>query len=1135
MNDNNKTKQQLIRELAAMRQQVAQIEALEARRRQRDDVLRENESRYGKIAKYTPDLIWTMDLSGRITYVNNAVKRIHGWTIDECLNLTIQDLVSPQQAALYTAIIEEELKKATEPQYDRNTIHSFESEDLRKDGSTFLAEITATFLWSDDGKPVGIIGITRDITESRRMAAALRQSEEKYRLIAENSGELITVTDMNLRFTYISPSITRTHGYTVEEAMNMAVEDFVTPGSMQTLLKVLEEELNLEAAGNSDPRRVRVLEVEEYKKDGTVIWLESSISGLRGKDNNIVGILTVNRDITKRKQAQEASRKAEQRLTDVINFLPDATFVIDASKRVQMWNLAMEELTGVRADAILGRTDYEYSIPFYGGKRPMLVDLLAEEPRNIEKYYPGHKRQGDSIIAEFFAPAVKNEGAYIWGIAKPLYDDGGHMTGAIESLRITTERRNAEDLIHRQKKEIEASALTMAATLRKLETANQEYGHANARLEEAQRQMTATNAKLRQSEEKFSKAFHLGPVIITISTLADGKYVEVSDYFVRLTGYTKDEIIGHTALDLGIWAYQEDREKVTRILESGGRVVEEELLFQSKSRKLYKMIFSAERVLIDETPHLVSVAIDITERRQVEEALRQSEGRYRTIIEQMEDGYFESDLAGNFTFVNEAESRILGYSRDELIGMNNRQYQDEANVDKLYQLFRQVYTTGEPIRSLDVEIIRKNGTKGFHEVSVSLIRNAEGRPIGFRGISRDVTDRRRAEEEKRSLEDRLNRAEKMEVLGRLAGGVAHDLNNILGALSGYSELLLMEIPEKQKARGHVEKIMRSTEKGAAIIQDLLTLARRGVTTSDVINLNQVVSGFLKTPVFENIRANHPLVIFKTDCQEELLNIKGSPVHLEKTLMNLVSNAAESIAGNGEVTIQTENRYLDSAVRGYDEVKEGDYVILIVSDTGMGIPAENREKIFEPFYTRKTMGRSGTGLGLAIVWGTVKDLNGYIDVQTEVGAGTAFTLYFPVTREELIAPQQKEPIERYMGSGESILVIDDIAEQRDVASGLLKKLGYQVHTVSSGEQAVEYLKDHKADILVLDMIMVPGMDGLETYQRILDINSQQKAILVSGFAETNRVREAQRLGAGAYVKKPYVMEKIGLAVRDELNR
>ena len=210
--------------------------------------------------------------------------------------------------------------------------------------------------------------------------------------------------------------------------------------------------------------------------------------------------------------------------------------------------------------------------------------------------------------------------------------------------------------------------------------------------------------------------------------------------------------------------------------------------------------------------------------------------------------------------------------------------------------------------------------------------------------------------------------------------------------------------------------MQSTEKGAAIIQDLLTLARRGVTASDVINLNSVVSGFLKTPVFEKIKDYHPRVTFRTECDENLLNIKGSPVHLEKTLMNLVSNAAESISGKGEVTIRTENRYLDKPIRGYDEVKEGDYAVLTVSDTGMGIPAENREKIFEPFYTKKTMGRSGTGLGLAIVWGTVKDHNGYIDVQTEVGEGTTFTLYFPVTREELIAPAAKGADRTIHGQG-----------------------------------------------------------------------------------------------------------------------
>jgi CheY-like chemotaxis protein len=286
-------------------------------------------------------------------------------------------------------------------------------------------------------------------------------------------------------------------------------------------------------------------------------------------------------------------------------------------------------------------------------------------------------------------------------------------------------------------------------------------------------------------------------------------------------------------------------------------------------------------------------------------------------------------------------------------------------------------------------------------------------------------------------------------------------------------------------------------------------------------------------VFEKTKDYHPRVTFRIEYDENLLNIKGSPVHLEKTLMNLVANAAESISGKGEVAIRTESRYLDRTIRGYDEVREGDYAVLTVSDTGMGIPAENREKIFEPFYTKKTMGRSGTGLGLAIVWGTVKDHNGYIDVQSEVGEGTTFTLYFPVTREELVAPQQKEPMERYMGKGESVLVVDDIAEQRDVAAGLLTRLGYEVHVVSSGEEAQEYLKRNKADILVLDMIMAPGIDGLETYQRVLEINPRQKAILVSGFSETERVREAQKLGAGAYVKKPYVLEKIGMAIRDEL--
>jgi len=262
---------------------------------------------------------------------------------------------------------------------------------------------------------------------------------------------------------------------------------------------------------------------------------------------------------------------------------------------------------------------------------------------------------------------------------------------------------------------------------------------------------------------------------------------------------------------------------------------------------------------------------------------------------------------------------------------------------------------------------------------------------------------------------------------------------------------------------------------------------------------------------------------------------GSPVHLSKTVMNLISNAAEAMPDGGTIVVSTQNRYIDKPVKGYEDVREGDYVTLTVSDTGIGIPAEDTERIFEPFYTKKVMGRSGTGLGMTVVWGTVKDHNGYIDVQSTEGKGTTFILSFPVTRKEPAGDENRLSIEDYTGRGEAILVVDDVEEQRKIASGILKKLGYSVTTVSSGEEAAEYMKDHSADLLVLDMIMDPGIDGLETYERILKLHPAQKAIIASGFSESERVKQAQKLGAGGYVKKPYLMEKLGIAVRNELDK
>jgi len=384
-------------------------------------------------------------------------------------------------------------------------------------------------------------------------------------------------------------------------------------------------------------------------------------------------------------------------------------------------------------------------------------------------------------------------------------------------------------------------------------------------------------------------------------------------------------------------------------------------------------------------------------------------------------------------------------------------------------------------------------------------------------------------------ERKLLHARKMEAIGTLAGGIAHDLNNILSGLVSYPDLLLMDIPENSPLRESILTIQKSGEKASTMVQDLLTMTRRGVAVTKVLNLNEIISEYFKSPEYNQLKSYHQDVEVKTSFDSNLLEILGSPVHLSKIIMNLVSNAAEALPEGGKINITTQNRYIDMPVGSYDDVKEDDYVVLTVSDNGTGISPEDLERIFEPFYTKKVMGRSGTGLGMAIVWGTVKDHKGYIDIESNEGKGTIVTLYFPVTRQKIEQDATILFLKDYMGNGESILVVDDMEEQRYVAKGLLKKLGYSVTTVASGEEAVDYMKNRSSDLVVLDMIMEPGIDGLETYKRILKLHPGQKAIITSGFSETNRVKEAQKLGVGAYVKKPYMLEKIGIAVKKELGK
>lgn len=528
---------------------------------------------------------------------------------------------------------------------------------------------------------------------------------------------------------------------------------------------------------------------------------------------------------------------------------------------------------------------------------------------------------------------------------------------------------------------------------------------------------------------------------------------------------------------------------------------------------------------------------ELIKRKLAEEELQESEQRFRDLFNNSPDPCW---LMDGYTYIdcNNAAVRILGY-HDQADVLNIvpwqmsplRQPDGQSSITKVLKLIDDAYKQG--LQRFEWEHVRSEGETFLVEVTLA--------PIIVRGRKvlhcswHDITERKKSEDARLELEERLQRAEKMQALGLLSGGVAHDLNNVLGVVGGYAELLLQDMDASSPLRSYALNIRGAGERAAAIIQDMLTLARRGVQVREVINLNTLILDYLKTPEFEKLATFHPGVQIDTDLDEELLPIKGSPVQLRKTIMNLVANAAEAMPDGGRVTLVSCNQYLDRPVQGYDEVIAGDYVVLSVSDSGEGIAAKDMKQIFEPFYTKKVMGRSGTGLGLAVVWGTVKDLQGYIDVRSEEGKGSTFILYFPFTREEIKAEALPVQMSEFMGRGESILVVDDVEGQRDLAAAMLRKLNYSVATVPSGEEAVTYLQDHRVDLLVLDMIMDPGMDGLDTYRAVLEIHPHQRAVIVSGFAETERVNEAQALGAGPYVKKPYLQEKLGIAVRQELDR
>ena len=521
----------------------------------------------------------------------------------------------------------------------------------------------------------------------------------------------------------------------------------------------------------------------------------------------------------------------------------------------------------------------------------------------------------------------------------------------------------------------------------------------------------------------------------------------------------------------------------------------------------------------------LSFGIDITEMKRAQEALSTEREKLAVTLRSIGDGVIAADTRGRVVLLNEVAEDLTGWKESEAIGrkltdvfniINEKtRLRCENPVEKVLQMGNVVGLANHTV------LISRNGRERAIADSGAPIHNDRGEIIGVVLVFRDVTETIR-------LQEFAARAQRLETAGRIAGQVAHDFNNLLGPLTAYPSLIKDDLEENHPAIELLDQIQNSAMQMADINQQLLTLGRRGHYNLEPINLNEIIEQVLMQffPIARTTSIEKDLCL-------ELFNMRGGKAQIFRVITNLIANALDAINEVGKISLKTENYYVDSIEGKYGRVPQGEYVKFTLTDNGSGIAPEALPKIFDPFYTTKNAeGRRGSGLGLSIVHAVVEDHGGYMDFSTKLGKGTSFFLYFPITRE---SARNEEIIDNMIGGNEKILIIDDDLTQREVTRILLEKLGYQASTSECGENALKLLEHEDYDLLLLDMIMPGGIDGTETYKRALKIHPNQKALIVSGFAENKRVKEALELGAGGFLRKPLTIKSIAQAVRKELDR
>jgi PAS domain S-box-containing protein len=1099
--------------------------------------IRKSEEKYRTVVESATDGVCMIGRDYLFRYVNQRLTEITGYRQEELIGTDFRNLLDEKSRTL---LADREDKRARgsklPPHFELNFLH--------KDGGVRNVEISASAIKDLKGD-VNIVVFLKDITDRRKAEEALRQSEEEAKQLSQENATMVEIG----RIVSSTLNIEEVYERFAEEVRKLIPFDRIVINTIDiekaTVINVyiagkgivdrkIGEIYPLEGSGNAEMVRTKsslLVQTEDFNvcKDHFPALLSTFQAGFRSIMNvplfskgRIIGGLLL-RSLKPYAYTDKDVRLAERVSSQIAGAIANAQLFTERKQaketveQLSQENAIMAEIGRIVSSTLNIEEVYER---FAEEVRKLIpFDRVSVNTMNPDRasvtitYVSGVKiadaQEGTLVTMEspFYEDIVNRRSSVL---IQPRNENelAGRYPNFVRHFRAGLRSMIATPLISKDQvvgilhiQSLKPNAYT-ESDVRLAEKVGRQIAGAIANAQLFIERKRAEEA-LRQSEERYRTIIENIQDGYFEVNLA-GNFTFVNDAECVTHGYSRDELIGmnnrqHT-----------DKENAKKVFEAfnklyrtgePGRVLDYKIIRKDGTKAFTELSVSLIRNSEGKPIGFRGISRDITERKRAEEALQKSEEKYRTILENIEDGYYEVDLAGNLTFFNDSLCRIYGYPKEELIGMNDRQLTDQENAKKLFQTFNKVYRTGEPGKVLDWQTIRKDGTKRHVEASVSLQKDASGKAIGFRGILRDIT-------EKKKVEEQLFQAEKLRAVGEMASGVAHDFNNALAAILGNTQLLLHtahdeEIKETLKI---IEKVAKDSGQTVRRLQDF-TRKRVGQELFKV-DVNAIIKDSMEMtkPKWKDEPQGREIRIEVVSNLQEIPSVSGNASELREVITNMIFNAIEAMPEGGKIEIRTFKKRRD--------------VLIQISDTGIGITEETKKKIFEPFFTTKPF--TNTGLGLSMSYGIIRRFGGEIEIESQLGQGTTFTIILPIggeEKEEAVSPQAIDKGRRAL-----ILVIDDDEFVRNVLSRTLAQANHQVTLAESGEKGVQIFKEGKFDIVLTDLGL-PGMSGWEVCRVIKETSPQTPVGMITGWGVEKNQSEMEEYGLDFFVSKPFDFNQI----------